>query len=274
MALPATEKPAAKVPLDVAVRHDNWWVKPLLTVLGLGFFALYATWRAFENQYFSYPWYPPGMQGHPEPVYLSPFYSPLIPLRWEIGGWVVSPAFYILVFPLAFRLTCYYYRQAYYRSFFADPLGCAVPERSKRYTGEQRFPLILQNLHRYALYIALLFLVFLWYDALKAFNFHGRFGVGVGSLIMLANVVLLTGYTFGCHSLRHLVGGKLDCFTCPLGGDHANAKIRSGYKAWRLVTSFNRNHMQWAWTSLGAVILTDAYIRLVATQVLPDVRFF
>jgi hypothetical protein len=32
--------------------------------------------------------------------------------------------------------------------------------------------------------------------------------------------------------------------------------------------------MQWAWTSLGAVIVTDAYIRLVALGTFPDLRFF
>lgn len=258
MGLPGTEKPAAGVPLDIAVRRDNWRLKPLLTVLGLSFFAIYATWRAFENAH---------IKAGP---YISPFYSPHIETGWHLGAWEISPAFYILIFPLAFRMTCYYYRQAYYRSFFADPVACAVPEGRKRYLGEQSFPLVLQNLHRYALYFALLFLVFLWWDALIAFNFDGRFGIGLGSLIMVANVTLLTGYTFGCHSFRHLVGGKLDCFTCPLGGDHANARVRPGYKAWRFVTFFNENHMQWAWTSLGAVIVTDLYIRLVSAGIIFD----
>ena len=251
-----------RVPLDVAVRHDKWWVKPLLTVMGLGFFAIYATARALENKFY---------EAGP---YLSPFYSPHIETGWKIADWTISPAFYILIFPLAFRMTCYYYRQAYYRSFFADPLGCAIPEKRQGYTGEQRFPLILQNMHRYAMYFALLFLVFLGWDSIKAFDFDGHFGMGVGSLIMLANIVLLSGYTFGCHSFRHLVGGKMDCFTCPLGGDHANAKVSTGYKAWKIVTFFNMNHMQWAWTSLGGVILTDAYIRAVASGMIPDIRFF
>lgn len=261
MALETTERPAARAPLNEAVRHDTWWVKPLLTVIGLTIFAVYATWRAFENRYYL-----------SEP-YLSPFYSPLIRPGWAINGWVISPAFYILLFPLAFRLTCYYYRQAYYRSFFWDPPACAVPEPSSRksYRGERTFPLVLQNLHRYAMYVALLFLVFLGYDAIKAFWFHDRPGIGLGSVIMLANVVLLAGYTFGCHSLRHLVGGRLDCFTCPHlgGGEH---HVKTGYKLWRIATMFNRNHMQWAWTSLFGVILTDFYIRLVAMGAIADPR--
>ncbi len=257
----ATDKPAARVPLETAVRNDTWWVKPLLTVLGLSIFAIWATFRAFENRYY-----------HPEP-YLSPFYSPLLPFEYRINGWLISPAFYILVFPLAFRMTCYYYRQAYYRSFFMDPLACAVPEPKARtrYQGERQFPFTLQNLHRYALYFALLFLVFLWYDVLKAFWFDGRFGIGVGSLIILANVVLLTGYTFGCHSLRHLVGGKKDCFSCPAGSS-GESQADAGYKCWRTVSMFNRNHMQWAWSSLASVVLTDLYIRSVATGAITDLR--
>ena len=36
------------------------------------------------------------------------------------------------------------------------------------------------------------------------------FGIGLGTLVLAVNVILLGGYTFGCHSLRHLVGGFLD----------------------------------------------------------------
>ena len=36
------------------------------------------------------------------------------------------------------------------------------------------------------------------------------FGIGLGTLVLAVNVVLLGGYTFGCHSLRHLVGGVRD----------------------------------------------------------------
>jgi hypothetical protein len=271
--LDTTERPAAarpRAPLKTAVRHDTWWIKPLLTVLGLGFFAIYATARALEGA--NYEWH----------SYLSPFYSPVWPESLRFLGKSVSPAFYILIFPLAFRMTCYYYRQAYYRSFFADPPACAVPEPSirKGYNGERGFPLILQNMHRYAMYFAVLFLIFLWYDVLRAFWWEdnpgsGRIGMGLGSLIMLANILLLSGYTFGCHSLRHLVGGKLDCFSCPHfgSGEHKYTE-KPGYKAWKLSTFFNLNHMQWAWCSLGSVILTDFYIRMVASGAFTDIRFF
>lgn len=259
MALPATHGDRA-LPLDVAVRRDRWWIKPLLTAVVLLAFIAYGTFRAFENRYYEYG------------PYLAPFYSPLLPLHLTIGGWAVSPALYILVFPLAFRVTCYYYRQAYYRAFFWDPPACAIPERRGRYRGEREFPLWLQNFHRYALYVALLFLVFLWWDTLRAFWWNGRPGMGLGSLLMLGNILLLTGYTFGCHSLRHLVGGRFDCFTCVHGGKLGEP--RPAYSAWRFVSALNRNHQEWAWASLIGIALTDLYIRLVAAGTIVDPRFF
>src|SRR5205809_527998 len=75
-----------------------------------------------------------------------------------------SPAFFILWAPGLFRLTCYYYRGAYYKAFWADPPACMVSEPRKTYLGEHSFPLILQNLHRYLLYFALVFLVLLAHD--------------------------------------------------------------------------------------------------------------
>ena len=172
----------------------------------------------------------------------------------------------ILAGPLGFRATCYYYRKAYYRAFFLDPPACAVGERSERpYRGETAFPFILQNVHRYFLYLALLFLCFLWYDAVRAFFFPEGFGVGVGSLVMLVNIILLTTYTFSCHSLRHLVGGKLDCFSCATFGPPRHA-------AWRWVSALNERHMLLAWLSLFSVGLTDLYIRLLSVGSLKDVR--
>jgi len=224
----------------------------LPVIVVLGGFGLYATLRAFEGKF--YEWGP----------YISPFYSPLIDAqhRW----WPFSPAILILGGPLGFRATCYYYRKAYYRAFFLDPPACAVGEPSgRKYRGETAFPFILQNLHRYFFYLAVLFLCFLWYDAVLAFFFPEGFGIGVGSLVMLANVLLLSTYTFSCHSLRHLVGGKLDCFSCGTFGPPRHS-------AWRLVTFLNERHMLWAWMSLFSVGLTDLYIRLLAAGYLKDIR--
>ena len=232
-------------------RRDAWWVENLPFIIVLSAFGIYTTWRAFEGKFY---WADP---------YLSPFYSPLIDPQHH--WWPFSPAILILGGPLGFRLTCYYYRKAYYRAFFLDPPACAVAEGSRKYSGETSFPFILQNVHRYFFYIAVIFVVFLWYDAIVAFNFGGKFGIGVGSLVMLVNIVLLTTYTFSCHSLRHLVGGKLDCFSCATLGTPRRS-------AWRGVTKLNEHHMFWAWVSMISVGLTDLYIRLVASGMLKDIR--
>ncbi len=234
------------------LRDDAWWRELLPAVIVLGGFGVYATLRAFEGRY--YEWGP----------YLSPFYSPLIDAghRW----WPFSPALLILAGPLGFRLTCYYYRKTYYRAFFLDPPACAVEERGKRrYQGEAAFPFILQNLHRYFLYLAVLFLVFLWHDAVRAFFFGGQPGVGVGSIVLLANVVLLTLYTFSCHSLRHLAGGKLDCFSCAAFGHPRHV-------AWKWISTCNERHMWFAWMSLFSVGLADLYVRLVSCGAVQDLR--
>jgi hypothetical protein len=233
------------------LRRDPWWLEILPVVAVLGLFGIYATLRAFEGAY--YEWGP----------YLSPFYSPLIDPKHH--WWPLSPALLILGGPLSFRLTCYYYRKAYYRAFFLDPPGCAVGEREgRRYRGETAFPFILQNVHRYSLYLAIVFLAFLWYDAVRAFSYEGHFRVGVGSLVLLVNVALLSTYALSCHSLRHLAGGRLDCFSCVSFG-------RARFSAWRGLTSLNERHMLFAWLSLFSVGLADLYVRALACGAIRDV---
>jgi hypothetical protein len=252
------------------MRRDAWWVQPLIVFIVLGSFLAYATWAAFQNKF--YTW------GN----YLSPFYSPLLfsdsPHAWIHGArpsWLpaflpFSPALLILPFPAGFRLTCYYYRGVYYKSFWADPPNCAVGEPRKGYRGEKTLPLVIQNIHRYFLYAALVFLVILASDAYKAMWFFDRgtgryhFGIGVGTLVLAINVILLGGYTLGCHSLRHLVGGYLDQLS--------RAPVRK--KTYDCVSCLNRGHMRWAWLSLFWVAFSDIYIRLVSMGIWHDVRFF
>jgi hypothetical protein len=249
----ATGAPAARSGFGSTLRRDPWWIEILPVIVLLGGFGLYATLRAFEGKF--YEWGP----------YLSPFYSPLIDAnhRW----WKWSPAILILGGPLSFRATCYYYRKAYYRAFFADPPACSVGEPSRSYSGETKFPFILQNLHRYALYLAIIFLAFLWKDAYDAFWWDGKFGMGVGTLVLLVNIILLTTYTLSCHSLRHLAGGKLDCFSCATFG-------KPRYSAWSFLTRLNERHMLFAWMSLISVGFADFYIRMVASGAFHDVRIF
>jgi hypothetical protein len=277
-------------------RRDDWWLGPVLTFLGLTAFIVYGTWAAWEGDCYEIRQTPGAKPFHLEgnqPVapYLSPFYAPLIydpngqsPHAWIKGdirpswlpGWFpFSAGFLILAFPGLFRFTCYYYRKAYYRAFWMDPPACAVGEPRKGYLGENHLPLLLQNSHRYWMYIACLFLLLLWWDALYALFWwpvvvHGvptgshHPGIGLGTVIMLVNVVLLTGFTLGCNSVRHLVGGRLNnfaCYTCPVAGGVPVEQKRAGFFAWRISSWFNEHHMEWAWLSLFIVGFTDFYIR-------------
>jgi hypothetical protein len=171
----------------------------------------------------------------------------------------------VLGSPLLFRATCYYYRKAYYRSFFWDPPSCAVGElRHRKYRGETAFPLFLNNLHRFLFYLVLIVTGFLWYDAYLAFWApNGHFQIGLGTVIMLVNVILLSGYTFGCHSWRHLVGGGLDCYS-------RSAIGQARYRAWRWVTVLNQRHPVWAWCSMFSVVITDVYIHLLRAGIIID----
>jgi len=182
----------------------------------------------------------------------------------NIFGRPFSPAFLILWMPAGFRATCYYYRKAYYRAYFADPPACGVGHLGgEKYTGETSFPLVIQNVHRYMLYLAILVLGFLWYDAALSLSIDGEFRLGLASVIMIANCLLLSAYTLGCHALRHLVGGRLDCFSCT-----KNTKMQHGM--WKWVSKLNEHHMMWAWFSLFSVGFTDFYIWQVAQKHIID----
>ena len=246
------------------LRQDRWWTGPLVTGLVLLAFIVYATWRAFENAYYySAP-------------YLSPFYSPClatncVPGTSDLGTvvgdwWKLSPALIILVFPLGFRLTCYYYRKAYYRAFWLSPPACAVAEPHTRYTGETRFPLVFQNVHRWFFYLGLIFNTILTYDAMLGFRDpQGNWGhMGLGTLVLLANAVLLWAYSLSCHSCRHAIGGRLTHFS----------QHPMRYKAWTFVSKLNARHARFAWISLIGVALTDLYVRSVASGAITDLRFF
>ncbi|MGH2408117.1 MAG: succinate dehydrogenase [Candidatus Limnocylindrales bacterium] len=237
-------------------RRDAWWVQPGIVAIGFGSFIAYSLFSALL-------WKPLFGVGYEAGGYLSPFFSPLI-AAGSLPVWF-SPAILILWIPLGFRTTCYYYRKSYYRAYFADPPACAVGEPlvHRRFRLETAFPFVLQNLHRIFLYLAFIPLFFLWLDALLSFRDGGQWRIGLGSLILLVNVVLLSGYSLSCHSLRHLVGGKLDCFSCSFAA-------RARHSAWKGVSSLNERHMAWAWSSLISVALADLYVRLLAAGVIMD----
>jgi hypothetical protein len=242
-------------------RAGNWWVTPLAVFLGFSTFIVYSTWAAMQGNHYEFG------------PYLSPFYSPLIfgdsphALLSARPSWIpvwVSAAMLILWAPGGFRFTCYYYRGAYYKAFWADPPSCTVGEPRKKYLGERSFPLIIQNVHRYFLYLAVIFIVLLAHDVWKALWFNGHFGIGVGTLVLAANVTLLSCYTFGCHSMRHLIGGVRDRLT--------GTPVRK--RAYDCVSCLNRRHMLFAWCSLFSVGFSDLYIRMCSMGIWSDWRIF
>mgnify|MGYP001370266008 CR=1 FL=1 len=252
----------------IAARHlrvDRWWLAPALTVAALLAFVGYASWRAFANaDYYAAP-------------YVSPFYSPCLAenceempggASWALFGdwWGLSPALIFLGLPLGFRLTCYYYRKAYYRSFWASPPACAVAEPHSAYSGERRFPLILNNSHRYFFYASAAIAVILTWDTVLGFRDeeHAWGHAGLGTLIQLVNIALVWGYTLSCHSCRHIMGGRLRHFSAH--------PVR--YRLWTLVSRLNGHHQRLAWASLTSLALTDLYVYLLATDVFSDPRLF
>src|SRR5687768_3929412 len=248
-------------------RKDLWWIGSLATFLGFSAFIVYSTWAAFQGEHYRFG------------PYLSPFYSPELlgsatawfgPKPGWIPSWIpFTAALMILWAPGGFRFTCYYYRGAYYKAFWADPPACSVGEPRHKYRGERKFPLIIQNIHRYFLYLALLFVIILAYDAYEAFWFADgsgghKFGIGVGTIVLVLNVILLSSYTLGCHSLRHLVGGRNDTLS--------NKPVQ--HALWRWVSVLNGRHMMFAWFSLFWVGFSDFYVRMCSMGIFRDYRIF
>jgi hypothetical protein len=242
-------------------RRDAWWLSPAAIFLGFGAFLVYANWAAFQNSHYTYG------------PYISPFYSPELfgssphALFGPKPGWYphflpFSPALLVLWIPGLFRLTCYYYRGAYYKSFWADPPACAVSEPRKSYLGERTFPLIMQNFHRYFLRFSYIVWGFLVYDAIRSFFFPEGFGIGIGSLVLVVNVVLLGGYVFGCHAFRHMIGGTFDQIS--------HHPVR--HKIYNFVSRLNAGHKKWAWASLLWVGFSDIYVRLCSMGIWHDWR--
>ena len=249
------------------LRVDRWWLQPALTAAGLTAFVIYSTWSTFTPHDF----YAGASVGR---HYLSPFYSPCITNRCGLGNqgvswhlinwWPFSAAILMVPFPLMFRGTCYYYRKAYYRSFWFSPPACAVPEPHGSYTGESRFPLLIQNLHRYAFYLTIPFPIILLWEAIKATQFDNGRGLALGTVVLFVNAILLGTYLASCHSGRHLCGGHLK----------AMSQGPTRYWIWKKVSFLNEHHMGLALVSLIFVGLADAYVRLVASGALHDPRFF
>jgi hypothetical protein len=249
----------------MTLREDRWWIQPVVVVSILTAFVVYVTWAAFQNKN-----YYVGADQHRD--LLSPLYSPCIAASCVPGAshhvqlsvWNFSPALLILFIPGGFRLTCYYYRRSYYRAFWFSPPSCAVQDGHASYSGETKLPLIIQNSHRYFLYLALVVNLVLTYDAVVAFSMPGAGGIGVsvGTIVLCVNAALLWLYSLSCHACRHLCGGNVRSFS--------SHPIRQ--RLWKISTPLNAKHMQIAWVSLIFVALTDVYVRLVASGAITDVK--
>ncbi|ETK31167.1 membrane protein [Microbispora sp. ATCC PTA-5024] len=235
------------------LRTDRWWLAPALTFAGLMSFLIYGFWAIFDKSYFVDP-------------YIAPFSSPCLATSCPpgarflglapFGDWYgLPPGLLILGLPGGFRLTCYYYRKSYYRSFWLSPPACAVAEPHGKYTGESRLPLILQNIHRYFFYGALVIGAILTYDAILALVHKPG---GLGTWILIANAVLIMTYTLSCHSCRHITAGRLNHFS--------RHPLR--YRAWTFVSKLNAKHQPLAWASMFSVMIADLYVRLVAKGVI------
>jgi len=261
--MPQIDVPLVQGRFGATSRPDTWWVQPLAVFLGFSAFIVYSTWAAFQGEFYRFG------------PYISPMYSPELfgsPQAWfgPKPDWFpaflpFSAAFLILWAPGGFRITCYYYRGAYYKAFWADPPNCAVGEPRKSYWGERSFPLIIQNIHRYFMYLAVIFIGLLAKDAWDGFaGWPDGFHVNVGTLVLTINVILLASYTFGCHSLRHLIGGFSDRIS--------KSPIRK--TAYDCVSCLNARHMRFAWFSLFWVGFSDLYVRMCSMGVWTDWRLF
>ena len=264
------ERMGEKIPLPMKKgfgatdRVDAWWKGPSAMAFYLAIMVVYATWRGFMEADFwifadfgrSAGEQTMAIESNGSHV-LSPLFSPLIvpdEHSWMPEAlWWLSPAMFILIFPAGFRATCYYYRKAYYRAFFQHPTACAVGKPWNEYKGETGL-LIVQNLHRYFLYAAIAYLPILSFDVYLSMRFEGgNWGISVGTLVLLLNVIMLAGYTFGCHAFRHLVGGGANHWTGESG-----PTLR--YRMWKMSTWFNERHKEWALYSLLVVMFADFYV--------------
>src|SRR6478735_5490429 len=222
------------------LRQDRWWLSPLATFVVFSGFVVFATVRAFMGRdYYATP-------------YLSPFYSPCL------GDCVEGASDFGQPF-----------------AWWLSPPACGVAEPHGSYSGETRFPLILQNVHRWFWYAAVLVGLVLTYDTVLAFRpMPAEYAVGdgetsgvhmgLGTLLMVLNVAFIWLYTLSCHSCRHIVGGRLRHFS----------KHPVRYRLWTWVSRLNTSHGKWAWYSLFSVAIVDFYIFLLATGRIQDVRFF
>ena len=251
--------PRSNGPNSRTLRADRWRLTPVATALYLGTLTTYAVWAGLQTSHFG------------AGSYISPLYSPCIAADCGsranvviVGSWWKwSPALLVVAAPIGVRATCYYYRKLYYRSFWLSPPACGVAEPHLRYSGESQFPLLLQNVHRYFWAASVLLAMMLMLDAANAFRQPSGVGVGVGTVLLVANGLAFWAYVLSCHACRHLAGGGL----------RSQAPHPLRRRLWKLASRLNLRHGLFALVSLPLVMVTDAYIRLVSLGVISDPHF-
>ena len=157
-----------------------------------------------------------------------------------------------------------------------EPSGLCGFKRGRNYQGETRL-LVFQNLHRYFMYVAVAFIVLLYLDVIYSCTWPvlddsgavtgHEFNASLGSLVLFVTTTLLALYTFSCHSIRHLIGGRLNCYP-----ETATGNLR--YRLWSIVSILNKRHMLFAWLSLFMVGFADFYVWMVASGRFTDSPFF
>lgn len=262
--IPECFVPVEKTGLFATFRTDNWWIQPLVMGTILIAFGIYTILvlllehgllldGEYENDLIYYdvngahyisPISSPGPEAVPE--FLRDFLT-------TDGSWMLPATLLFIWAPLGFRATCYYGRRVYYRALLANPIAVAVDKPIKSYSGENSFPFILQNLHRYFLYLAIILAILHIYHAAESFVFGDGFGIGIGSLLLTIDAIFLSLYVSSCHSLRNLLGGNIDCLSC------ANYVKKKG-NYW--VSYLNQFHGTYFWISLVSIMAADFYIRI------------
>ena len=182
------------------LRHDRWWASPAATVVFLTAFVVYATWAVFQNAH-----YYVGAAAHRDLI--SPFYSPCLTAAACRAPAAASPDHVVddlpgdpgrSAGPLAGSGHLLLLPQGLLPELLAVATGLRRwPTATPSYTGETRFPLILQNVHRYFFFIALIFNIILTIDAVMAFRLPGDGGIGVsiGTLVLVTQRLLLWLYS-------------------------------------------------------------------------------
>ena len=236
MSAVAPQAPPNPVLTRAPQRVDAWWVTPVITAAVLGAFVVYATWAGLQNAYY---WADP---------YLSPFYSPCLSANCAhpdvtIFGdwWKWSPAMLILGRPVGSGSPATTTARPTTGPSSGHHRPAPCPTRARSTSARRRFPLILQNVHRYFFYFALAHPVHPLVGRDPGLQLPRRLRDRRGHAVLSVNAALLTLYTLSCHSCRHLCGGNLDLFS----------KAPTRYALWKQLTVLNERHAQIAWVSLS-----------------------